>query len=101
MHAFVPRMLGQGAPASIVNTASAAGLFGIPEMAPYCASKFGVVGMTEALDAELRPDGVLVSAVCPGIVDTPITRNAILRGESAERRDEAIDLYRRRGASPD
>jgi NAD(P)-dependent dehydrogenase (short-subunit alcohol dehydrogenase family) len=101
VQAFVPRILAQGRPAAIVNTASAAGLLGVPQMAPYCASKFGVVGMSEALDAELAPHGIRVSAVCPGLVDTPITRTAILRGASAERREEAIDLYRRRGASPD
>jgi NAD(P)-dependent dehydrogenase (short-subunit alcohol dehydrogenase family) len=94
-------MLSQGAPASIVNTASAAGLLGLPQMAPYCASKFGVVGMTEALDAEIGPRGIRVSAVCPGIIDTPIVSTAILRGESAERRQEAVDLYSRRGTSPD
>jgi NAD(P)-dependent dehydrogenase (short-subunit alcohol dehydrogenase family) len=101
VQAFVPRMLRQGGGGSIVNTASAAGLVGIPEMAPYCASKFGVVGMTEALDAELRPRGIRVSAVCPGIIDTPITRSAILRGAAADRREEAVELYRRRGASPE
>jgi NAD(P)-dependent dehydrogenase (short-subunit alcohol dehydrogenase family) len=102
IQAFVPRILAQGAPAAIVNTASAAGLFGLPRMAPYCASKFGVVGLSEALDAELAPRGVRVTAVCPGLVDTPIVSSAILRGELAEEeRATAIDLYRRRGASPD
>jgi NAD(P)-dependent dehydrogenase (short-subunit alcohol dehydrogenase family) len=101
VQAFAPRILAQGAPAAIVNTASVAGLVGVPGMAPYCASKFGVVGMSEALDAELRPRGVRVSAVCPGLVNTPITSTAILRGAAADRRQEAIDLYDRRGASPD
>ena len=101
VQAFVPRLLAQGRPATIVNTASAAGLIAIPQMAPYCASKFGVVGLTEALDAELSPRGIRLCAVCPGIVDTPIVSTSILRGEPAGRREEAIDLYRRRGASPD
>jgi NAD(P)-dependent dehydrogenase (short-subunit alcohol dehydrogenase family) len=52
IQAFVPRMLTQGRPASIVNTASLAGLMPVALMAPYCASKYGVVGMTEALNAE-------------------------------------------------
>jgi NAD(P)-dependent dehydrogenase (short-subunit alcohol dehydrogenase family) len=101
VQAFVPRMLRQGRPASIVNTASSAGLVALPRMAPYCASKFGVVGMSEALNAELAPKGIHVSAVCPGIIDTPITRNAIMRGETSGRRERIIDFYRRRGASPD
>lgn len=101
MQAFVPRMLRQGAGASVVNTASVAGLFGVPQMAPYCASKWGVVGMSEALDNELRGRGIRVSAVCPGIVNTPITRTSILRGEAADRRENAIAMYERRGASPE
>jgi short-subunit dehydrogenase len=59
------------------------------------------VGMTEALDAELRSRGISVSAVCPGIIDTNITRTAIMRGDPADRRQKAIDFYRKRGASPD
>jgi NAD(P)-dependent dehydrogenase (short-subunit alcohol dehydrogenase family) len=101
VQAFAPRILAQGTPASIVNTASAAGLLGLPRMAPYCASKFGVVGMSEALDAELASRGVRVSAVCPGIIDTPITRTSILRGSMGDERGEIVDLYRRRGASAD
>ena len=83
VQAFAPRMLEQGRPASIVNTASSLGLVAMGRMAPYCASKFGVVGMTEALHAELAPRGLHVCAVCPGIIDTPITRNAVLRGRRA------------------
>ncbi|MGI8597516.1 MAG: SDR family oxidoreductase, partial [Thermoleophilaceae bacterium] len=53
VQAFVPRMLRQGRGAAIVNTASGLGLIPAASMAPYTASKFGVVGMTEALNAEL------------------------------------------------
>jgi NAD(P)-dependent dehydrogenase (short-subunit alcohol dehydrogenase family) len=99
--AFVPRLMAQGRGATIVNTASAAGLIGIPQMAPYCASKHGVVGLTESLDAELTPHGIRVCAVCPGIIDTPIVSTSILRGEPADRREVAMDFYRRRGTSPE
>jgi NAD(P)-dependent dehydrogenase (short-subunit alcohol dehydrogenase family) len=99
--AFVPRLMKQGGRSSIVNTASMAGLVAAPQMAPYSASKFGVVGMSESLNAELAPHGIHVCAVCPGIIDTPITRSAIMRGEPAERRQAAIDFYSKRGASPD
>jgi NAD(P)-dependent dehydrogenase (short-subunit alcohol dehydrogenase family) len=101
VQAFVPRMLKAGGRPSIVNTASLAGLVAAPQMAPYSASKFGVVGMSESLNAELGPQGIHVCAVCPGIIDTPITRSAILRGDPAERREQAAAFYRKRGASPD
>ena len=101
VQAFAPRLLAQGRPATIVNTASAAGLIGIPKMAPYCASKHGVVGLTESLNSELAPRGIRVCAVCPGIIDTPIVSTAILRGEPAERRERLMDHYRRRGTSPE
>jgi NAD(P)-dependent dehydrogenase (short-subunit alcohol dehydrogenase family) len=101
VQAFIPRMLAQGGRSSIVNTASMAGLVAAPGMAPYSASKFGVVGMSESLNAELAPQGIHVCAVCPGIIDTPITRSAIMRGEFADRREQAIEFYRKRGATPD
>jgi NAD(P)-dependent dehydrogenase (short-subunit alcohol dehydrogenase family) len=101
VHFFVPRMLRQGRPAHVVNTASAAGLLASAQLAPYCASKFGVVGLTEALNAELSPRGIHVTALCPGIIDTPITQAAVMRGEMVERTQATQDFYRRRGASPD
>ena len=101
IHFFIPRMLRQGQPAHVVNTASGLGLIAGAQLAPYSASKFGVVGLTEALNAELSPHGVHVSAVCPGIIDTPITHAAVMRGELVERTQATQDFYRRRGASPE
>ncbi len=101
IHFFVPRMLRQGRRAHVVNTASGLGLLASAQLAPYCASKFGVVGLSEALNAELSPQGIRVTAVCPGIIDTPITRAAVMRGEQLERIQATRDFYRRRGASPE
>lgn len=101
VHFFVPRMLEQGRPAHVVNTASAAGLLATAQLAPYSASKFAVVGMTEALNAELAPRGIRFTALCPGIIDTPITRDAVLRGELSESRQKMRDFYRRRGVGPE
>ncbi|HXR28211.1 MAG TPA: SDR family NAD(P)-dependent oxidoreductase [Solirubrobacteraceae bacterium] len=101
VQAFVPRMLAQGRPASVVNTASMAGLVPTAKMAPYCASKFGVVGMSESLNAELSKRGIRVSAICPGIIDTPIVATGIMRGDLAALQKQATSFYSRRGASPD
>ncbi len=69
--AFLPRMIEQGA-GHIVNTASIAGLMAFPMVAPYSATKFAVVGLSEALDLELAARGVRVSGLCPGAVKTRV-----------------------------
>jgi NAD(P)-dependent dehydrogenase (short-subunit alcohol dehydrogenase family) len=85
VHAFVPRMLAQRRPdvgeqrrAALVNIASAAGLCGFPYGAPYVASKFAVVGMGEALSAELHGRGLSVLTVCPGMVQSNLLRDGLL-----------------------
>jgi NAD(P)-dependent dehydrogenase (short-subunit alcohol dehydrogenase family) len=57
----------------IVNVASAAGKGGFPGVVTYCSTKFGVVGLTEALHHELHGSGVDISCVMPGIVRTELT----------------------------
>lgn len=58
---------------NIVNVASSTGLVGAPYGVAYSASKFGVVGLTKALAAEVAATGVRVNAVAPGNVSTPMT----------------------------
>ena len=53
---------------SIVNLSSAAGRFGFPLRSPYAAAKWGVVGFTKSLAAELGPDRIRVNAILPGLV---------------------------------
>lgn len=101
LNAFVPKMLVQGGNAHIVNTASMAGLAASAGMAPYCTSKFGVVGMSLALDAELKPQGIRVTALCPGVIDTAIVKESTMRGAVEARHDKLTDFYKKRGASPD
>jgi NAD(P)-dependent dehydrogenase (short-subunit alcohol dehydrogenase family) len=60
----------------IVNVSSLLGKSGEAEFVTYCATKFGVIGMTEALADELRGTGVRTYAVCPTVVDTPMARKA-------------------------
>jgi NAD(P)-dependent dehydrogenase (short-subunit alcohol dehydrogenase family) len=100
VRAFVPRLIAQGGGAHIVNTASMAGLVGLPLVAPYCATKFAIVGLSESLAAELAPHGIRVTAVCPGAVRTGLMRASNLRlpGRWPERLEKALSSY---GASPD
>jgi NAD(P)-dependent dehydrogenase (short-subunit alcohol dehydrogenase family) len=68
MRRMVPRRSGH-----IVQLASLAGRTGFPQLATYCATKHGVVGLSEAVALELRGTGVEVSVVMPGIVKTELT----------------------------
>jgi NAD(P)-dependent dehydrogenase (short-subunit alcohol dehydrogenase family) len=75
IQAFLPRMVEQEGPAHIVNTASIAGLQAMPGLAPYAASKFAVVAISETLRAERDQHGVGCSVLCPGFVDTGIANS--------------------------
>jgi 3-dehydrosphinganine reductase len=68
--AFLPHFLQRGS-GHLVNTSSLAGLFGLFGYTAYCASKFAVVGFSEALRRELRPHGIRVSVLCPPNTRTP------------------------------
>ncbi|HEV8674707.1 MAG TPA: SDR family NAD(P)-dependent oxidoreductase [Methylomirabilota bacterium] len=63
-------MLAHGIRGRIINMSSNCGKVGYPRMAAYCASKFGVIGFTQALALELAPAGITVNAICPGPADT-------------------------------
>jgi meso-butanediol dehydrogenase/(S,S)-butanediol dehydrogenase/diacetyl reductase len=69
VRAALPYLIESGE-ADVVTLASEAGRRGLPYEAVYCASKFGQVGFTRALDHELREKGVRCTNVCPGGVAT-------------------------------
>jgi len=70
----VPAMLERGA-GSIVFTSTFVGYtVGFPGTSPYAASKAGLIGLTQALAAELGPKGIRVNAILPGATDTPMAR---------------------------
>jgi NAD(P)-dependent dehydrogenase (short-subunit alcohol dehydrogenase family) len=73
MQSVIPSMRAQSS-GNIVNIASLAGRRGTPPIGGYCATKFAVVGLTEALRVELYGSGITVSLVMPGVVDTPMIR---------------------------
>lgn len=77
VRAFVPRMIAAGG-GQLVNTASMAGLVGLPQISAYCASKAAVVGLSEALAIELGAHNIQVTLVCPGAVRTRIVEDGRL-----------------------
>jgi NAD(P)-dependent dehydrogenase (short-subunit alcohol dehydrogenase family) len=99
VHAFGPRMLAQPGGGHIVNTASAAGLTAVPSLVPYATTKHAVVGLSESLNAEWSPKGVRVTALCPGIINTPITRRAAMTGGAEDSRERVVRFYERFGAT--
>jgi meso-butanediol dehydrogenase/(S,S)-butanediol dehydrogenase/diacetyl reductase len=90
------RLIGRGEGGVIVNTASMAGKRGaVPFLSAYVASKFAVVGLTQAMAYELAPHGIRVNCVCPGYVSTGMQERELgweakLRGTSSQ---EIRELY--------
>ena len=72
IESFVPRMIGQGEPGHIVNTASMAGLIASQGLGIYNTTKYAVVGLSETLHKDLRPYNIGVSVLCPMGVATSI-----------------------------
>jgi NAD(P)-dependent dehydrogenase (short-subunit alcohol dehydrogenase family) len=88
MRRMVPRRTGH-----IVNVSSVAGRYGFPHLATYCATKHGVVGMSEAVRHELRGTGVEVSVVMPSVVNTELAAGlADSRVKSVEPEDVAAEV---------
>lgn len=108
---FLPRMIERGRGGYIVNTASGAGLAATASGTLYCTSKFGVVGLSEALHHELAPAHIGVSVLCPGPVATDLLKHsADARPEadiSAEERARAAERvammsdFLKQGVTPD
>ncbi len=88
-------MVASGRPGVVVNVASMAGKQGkVPFLADYVASKFGVVGLTQAMAFELAEHNIRVNSVCPGYVATPMQERELaweaeLRGLTSDSVREA------------
>ena len=86
--AVARHMVGRGGPGKIISISSGAGKRGIARYAAYCASKFAIVGFTQALAQELAAQRINVNAICPGLVDTErvdfIAAALVPQGQSSE-----------------
>jgi len=86
--AFLPAMTERGW-GRVINVASVAGVRGGRYIAAYAASKHALVGFTRSAALDVATTGVTVNAVCPGFVDTPMTRESVARiVEKTGRTDE-------------
>ncbi|MFI0408492.1 SDR family oxidoreductase [Actinomadura sp. 3N508] len=102
---FAEQMVERGQGGHIVNTSSAAAFTPSRALSAYATSKAAVLMLSECLRAELKGKGIGVSAVCPGIVDTNITRTSRFVGQDGEgearSQERAARAYARRNFGPD
>ena len=86
---------------ALAQGGSIGGKVSVPHLVPYSASKFAVVGLSEALGAELAPHGIRVTAICPGVIATDIVRAGRLEGAVGERKQVLESFYQKRGIPPE
>ncbi|KXT12358.1 hypothetical protein AC579_598 [Pseudocercospora musae] len=85
---------------SIVNAASLAGVRGLPRSAAYCASKFGVVGLTEVCALDYGSKGIRINCVTPGYIRTPMLAE-VVKGREEEVKANAARMPIAREADPE
>jgi NAD(P)-dependent dehydrogenase (short-subunit alcohol dehydrogenase family) len=84
----VPHMLERGG--VIVNTASAAGLIGLPNRAAYCASKGAVIALTRQVAVQYAAQGIRCNCICPGTVDSPWVGRLMAETDDPQATREAL-----------
>ncbi|MDZ7957183.1 MAG: SDR family oxidoreductase [Aulosira sp. DedQUE10] len=89
IEALLPHFLQRGS-GTIVNVSSIGGKVPTPYLVPYCTSKFAVTGLTEALEAELKPKNILVCGIYPNLIKSNFLDKAVFRGKDEQ------DLKQRR-----
>ncbi|MCB0508490.1 MAG: SDR family oxidoreductase [Bacteroidetes bacterium] len=80
IESFLPKMMEAKKGGNLVNVASAAALFGLPWHGAYCASKYGLRGLSDVLRYDLKRHKIKVHLVCPGAVDTGLVKTIKVSG---------------------
>ncbi len=91
---FGPAMVAQGR-GHVVNLSSGLGYTPRATEVAYCATKAAVLSLSQSLRADWGPRGVGVSAVCPGVINTPIIDSSRFVGDRAERKERLVRSFRR------
>ncbi|MEA2159456.1 MAG: 2-hydroxycyclohexanecarboxyl-CoA dehydrogenase [Solirubrobacteraceae bacterium] len=91
-HVFGRPMVQRGR-GHVVNLASMAGYMPHGSLAAYCTSKAAVIMFSQCLRADWARQGVGVTAICPGVIDTPIPANTRMVGATADKRAQAIRAF--------
>jgi NAD(P)-dependent dehydrogenase (short-subunit alcohol dehydrogenase family)/pimeloyl-ACP methyl ester carboxylesterase len=103
--AFGEQMADRGEGGTIINIASAAAYMPSKSMVAYSTTKAAVLAFSEVLRADLADEGITVTAVCPGFVNTNIAKNTVYAGMTAEQQErarrKADAAYRRRNFTPE
>jgi NAD(P)-dependent dehydrogenase (short-subunit alcohol dehydrogenase family) len=102
---FATQMVDRGQGGTIINVSSAAAFLPSKSMIAYGTTKAAVLAFSESLRADLADDGITVTAVCPGFVNTNIAKSTVYAGMSPDEQDSARDkadvAYRRRNYTPE
>jgi NAD(P)-dependent dehydrogenase (short-subunit alcohol dehydrogenase family)/pimeloyl-ACP methyl ester carboxylesterase len=103
--AFGTQMVDRGQGGTIINVSSAAAFLPSKSMIAYGTTKAAVLAFSESLRADLADEGITVTAVCPGFVNTNIAKSTVYAGMSADQqeraRQKADAAYRRRNYTPE
>jgi NAD(P)-dependent dehydrogenase (short-subunit alcohol dehydrogenase family) len=105
-HFFVPKMVERAKErktrGNVVNVSSALGYFAAADVIGYATSKFGVLGLSESLRAELDPHGIAVSVICPGVIATGIINaSRFSAGDTEATRAKVDAMYKKRNYGPE
>ncbi len=102
-HFFIPPMVGRGQGGHVINLSSTAGFLASEALVAYTTTKFAVLGLTESMRDELGVHGIGVTAACPGMINTAITRSARMRGLYArpDMHQGMIRMFERRNYTPE